>query len=338
MKGWAVSLHVTYESVDITADLRSYMLSWTYTDNLSGQADDLQLTLEDSQALWIGPWAPQEGAVLVAEIRRGNWIEGARNDVLPLGQFELDELEGEDRPSTVTIKATSVPESSSLRGEQKDRAWEKVTLSVIANDIAKGAGLEILFDTEDNPEYDRMEQTGETDLSFLMRLCNDSGLCLKVTGDRMVIFDEEKYERLDPVDTINRYTSGVKNLRWRRTLQGLYSSCRVDYQGPNSKSKLSATFTPPNPPKTKRVLRINEQVDSHKAALRLACKKLRNENKNAVSVSFTLPGDTRYVAGVTLMLDGFGVLNGKYIVTQATHSQQSGYETSLELRRCLEGY
>ncbi|UTW68693.1 hypothetical protein KHA80_14465 [Anaerobacillus sp. HL2] len=43
-----------------------------------------------------------------------------------------------------------------------------------------------------NPEYDRIEQTEQTDLQFMTKLCNDAGLCLKVSNQSVVVFDEGK--------------------------------------------------------------------------------------------------------------------------------------------------
>lgn len=39
-----------------------------YTDVLTGQADDLQLTLEDRDGLWLEAWFPDKGAALTASI------------------------------------------------------------------------------------------------------------------------------------------------------------------------------------------------------------------------------------------------------------------------------
>lgn len=331
-------LLLTYENVDISADLQPHLLNWTYADNLSGQADDLQITLEDREALWIGSWLPEKGATLKAKIIRENWRGDKKTDELYLGTFEIDEIETNYPPSSVSIKAISIPESSSLRGQAKTRAWEKTKLSVIAQDIAGKAKLKLFYDTVDNPEYDRIEQTEESDLAFLMRLCNDAGLCLKVSDAQVVIFDEQKYEQQEPVTTIKKGETNIKSFHGRTTLSGLYKSCRVDYHDAGKKSQIKHEFTPPNPPKTGRVLVVNERVASVKEAERLAKKRLRQENKNGVTVSLTLLGETKYLAGLTVLLTGFGAFDGKYIIVQATHGQQNGYETSLELRRCLEGY
>ncbi|WGV57784.1 contractile injection system protein, VgrG/Pvc8 family [Brevibacillus brevis] len=330
-------LELKYENVDISADLQPHLKSWTYTDNLSGQADDIQITLVDTSHKWIGSWMPSTGAVLKGTIIRENFESEGKFDKLPLGQFEIDTVDFNFPPSEVTIKGISVPESSSLRGQAKSKAWEKTKLSVIAGDKAKKAGLKLLFDVNENPEYDRIEQTEETDLAFLMRLCNDAGLCLKVTGTHLCVLDEVKYEQQEAIRTI-RKDSNIKSFRASITTTGLYSSCRVEYHDTKSKKTIKASFTPPKAPKTGRELFINQKVASVAEAQRLAKKKLREANKNAVKVSLAMVGDPVYVAGVTLNIAEFGFFNGKYIITQATHSQQSGYDTALELRRCLEGY
>lgn len=339
MNARKAGLHIQYESKDISADLQPYLLGWTHTDNLSGQADDLQIDLEDKDQLWNGPWFPDTGAAIVGKAVRQNWETEGKVETLPLGQFEIDEIEVNNPPSTVAIKAISVPESSSLRGEEKNRSWEKTKLSVVAGDISAKSKLKLYFDVDDDPEYDSIEQTSETDLAFLMRLCGDAGLCLKVTGTQVIIIDEEKYENRPPVKTFTKGDPEIKSFRGRTTTQGLYSSCHVEYHSPKRRKNVTFTYTPKNAPKTGRTLLINQRVASVKEAERLAKKKLREANKNAVNVSITKVGDNALVAGHTVTLKGYGkVFDGKYIITQITRSQRSGYEMSMELRKCLEGY
>ena len=71
----------------------------------------------------------------------------------------------------------------------------------------------------------------------------------------------------------------------------------------------------------------------------LAEKQLRLHNKYARTCSFTFPGDPDLLAGVTVLLDGWGAFDGKYIIKQSKHSVSSaGYTTTVTLRRVLEGY
>lgn len=329
-------LKVTYNNKDITADLERYLLSFSYTDHASGKADDLQISLEDKARLWKSDWMPEKGATLQAAIQVQNWDWAGQFEMLPLGTFEVDEIECTGPPETVTIKAVSVPESTSLRGEDKTRAWEKTTLYLIARDIAAEAGLGLLYETADNPQYDRVEQTEQSDLAFLLKLCEDAGLSLKVTGQQIVIFDDSKYEQMEPVMTIIRGTSSVISYSASSQTREIYSAAQVKYQGRRGKVYVY-TYTPPNRPPTGKTLIINERVDSLAEAERLARSRLRQKNKEETKFSLAMMGNINLVAGVTVLIQGWGKFDGKYFVEEATHSGP-GYTTKVELRRVLEGY
>ncbi|MFD2084384.1 hypothetical protein ACFSND_03960 [Brevibacillus brevis] len=95
-------------------------------------------------------------------------------------------------------------------------------MSVIAKDIAGKNGLKLLFDAEDE-DYDRIEQTEETDLGFLMRLCDDAGIAVKLTGKQISLFDEAKYEEKPPAFSLNYATSKIKSFSAHVTTTGIYN-------------------------------------------------------------------------------------------------------------------
>lgn len=331
-------LEVTYNSVDITADLRPHLKTWVYTDNMSGQSDDMQITLEDRQQLWIGSWFPEKGASLTSTVVREHWGGHGQKNILALGKFEIDEVDIDYPPSTVIVKALSVPEgSASLRGEPKNKAWEGTTLKGIAGAIAGDNGMGLLFDSDYNPSYDRMEQTEETDLEFLQKLCTDAGMSLKVAEGKIILFDDAKYEAAGPVATIQRGVTDIISFSARTTLNGVYKACTVEYTNAKTKETYKYTFTAPNTPATGKTLHVNQRVTSVGQAAALAKRKLRQENSKETEFSITLPGDTKYLAALTVQLAGFGVFDGKYIIVQAIH-RGSKYTVELKLRRCLEGY
>lgn len=331
-------LKLQYNNKDISKSLASYLLGWTYTDYMSGAIDDLQINLEDKAHLWNAAWMPSKGATLRGTITLKNWE--AESSILDaaIGLFEVDTLNSKGPPSVVTIKALAIPESSSLRGEDKNKAWEKTKLRPIAQELVSKAGMKLFYDTSENPEYDRMEQTGETDLLFLFRLCKDAGLCLKVTNGQVAIFDEQKYEAKPPITTITRGKSLIEGHDFTTTMNEIYAACKVSYQDGDKKQKIEATFTAPKSPGTKRTLYINERVKDKAEAQKLAKKKLREKNREATIGKFQLMGHPKYTAGATVMVKGFGWFDGKYIITQATHSKSGKYSTSIDIRRCLEGY
>ena len=49
---------IIYNKVNISETLKPYLKNMEYTDVLTGQADDLQLTLEDRDGLWLEAWFP----------------------------------------------------------------------------------------------------------------------------------------------------------------------------------------------------------------------------------------------------------------------------------------
>jgi len=338
MKARRAGLELFYDNVDITADLRQHLLGFQYVDNMSGQSDDIQVTLEDRQRLWIGDWFPDKGATLKAAIVQENWSGDNQNDRLDIGVFEIDEPGISGPPLTVTIKGLSVPEgSASLREQDKNKAWEETTLSGIAGSIAGDNGMSLFFDSSYDPPYDRKEQTEQSDLVFLQKLCSDAGLSLKIAEKKIIIFEDSKYEAAAPITTIEYGLSSIISYSGNTKSTGIYSSCAVEYTDAKTKETYSYTFTPPNPPKTGKTLHINERVTSVAGALELAKRKLRQENCTETEFNVTLVGNVRYLAALTVIIKSFGVFDGKYIITQATH-KGSKYEVSLRLRRCLEGY
>lgn len=331
-------LDVTYSKTKVSAELEGHLKDWTYTDNLSGQIDDLQINLEDVEHKWLSDWFPTKGSLLEGIIYKKYWKD--QTIKTKIGKFEVDEIDASGDPSDVTIKALSVPESSSIRGEEKSKAWEKTTLKVVAGDIAKQNKLKLFYQSSENPKKDRYEQEVETDLAFLYRLCNDEGLCLKLSNHSIVILDEADYEKKPTVATINRQSKiddeiQVENWQARTTLSGTYKAARVMYHDSSKKKTIKASFTPPKAPKVGRTLVIKEQIKSVAEGQKLAKKKLREANKDATTVSLTVTSEKHLDAGMTVDLKMFGKFDGKYIITQVAHSQNT---VSLQLRRCLEGY
>lgn len=331
-------LNVDYNNKNITKELEKHLVDWTYTDNLSGEIDDFNITLEDHEALWTGSWFPSKGSLLVPTLIKSYWEDKAIKT--KLGKFEIDEIDGSGPSSVISIKALAVSESSSLRGEEKSKAWEKATLKTVVSEIAKRNKMKLYWQTSENPKKDRFEQESETDLRFLHRLCKDEGLCLKIANNTIIVLDEADYEAKPIVDTIRRISKAsdkiqVVNWSFRTTVYGTYKACRVTYRNVSKKKTISAIFTAPKAPKVGRILVIKQEVSSQKEALSLAKKKLREANKNGTTVTLTVVTTRHIDAGMTFNLADFGKLNGKYIVTRVVHKP---FSVKLELRRCLEGY
>ena len=55
-------VRLTFAGVDISADINKHLLSLTYTDNEEDKTDDLQLSLDDREGVWLGKWLNTPGA------------------------------------------------------------------------------------------------------------------------------------------------------------------------------------------------------------------------------------------------------------------------------------
>lgn len=52
-------VEITFDGTDITESILPYFTSLTYTDNQEDAADDLQITLQDSDEIWLKEWLSQ---------------------------------------------------------------------------------------------------------------------------------------------------------------------------------------------------------------------------------------------------------------------------------------
>lgn len=351
-RAWAA---IQYNKVDITDSLREYSLTVEYTDELTGKADDLQLTLDDPKWLWLTDWFPDKGATVQGQIITKFWnstIEAEK--MLDMGLFEIDEIEASGAPNTVKIKAVSVPNNTTLRGVVTTKQWEKITIKQVAEEKANNAKLKLHYETEENPTLDRIEQTEQSDLSFLYKLCTDHGLALKVTDGTMVIFEEKKLEDAEPLlcfirpqaenvepiqnkDGVNLRLLEVSSWSFSTSVRDVYKACRVEYQKGKKKEKIVGTFTDPNKTEGKTLI-VKEEVANQEEAIRKAKKALRDKNKDEVTVRMQLQGDTDLNSGLTVIVKGFGRFDGKYLITQVRHSVGGAYRCSVSMRRCINGY
>lgn len=57
MNARRTAVRLTFAGVDISTDINKHLLSLTYTDNEEDKTDDLQLSLDDREGVWLGNWS-----------------------------------------------------------------------------------------------------------------------------------------------------------------------------------------------------------------------------------------------------------------------------------------
>ena len=251
MNARRTAVRLTFAGVDISTDINKHLLSLTYTDNEEDKTDDLQLSLDDREGVWLGNWlntpGASKGVEISAVIVQKNWESNGKDRVLDCGVFEIDTVDGSGPPAKATIKAGSIPYKSTVRTQKKTKAWENYTLSSIAKEIAGKNGLTCMFESAFDPLYTRKEQIQESDITFLQRLCKAAGISLKVTAKIIVLFDAAAYEQKDAVRVIKRGTADVSSWSFSTSLHDAsYSKCHVSYTDPTTGKTIEYTYTPRN--------------------------------------------------------------------------------------------
>lgn len=330
---------VIIEGKDVSKDIEPYLLSVSYTDVLEGESNTAQISLHDRERLFIADWFPHRGDSAEISLSKLNWTGESDSDSVSFGIFEIDEIENKVSASSgniASIKLNSIANKSELRSIDKSRSWEKVKLSKIATDLTQEAGLELFFDAND-VDIERAEQKETSNLKFLHKLCKDNGLALRVSNGKVIIFDIDKFERQEPVTTLTYGDENIISFSGKATISKIYKSARVKYQHGKQAEKFDYKFDDPEKADG-MTLEISQKVESPAEAEKLAKKKLKEKNREEITVNLSVIGDFIYLAGQTLELKDFGFYDGRYMIKKVTHNVGKGYTCSLELYKCVTSY
>ncbi|MEK3955303.1 phage late control D family protein [Psychrobacillus sp. FSL K6-1464] len=332
-------VEVTYQGVDITTDLNKDLISFTFTDNASGEADDISISISDTTHKWINNWKFEQGDTLKANIVTINWRKDGEKKRLPCGSFMVDEPEYSGRPSVVNLKGISTPANSNFMHTKRSKAWKNVSIKALGTEIANRYGMKLFFDSKTNPILKKKEQSDTSDAAFFQQVCEDEGFAFKVTDQQLIVFNEKEYEDKKTVATFKEDDCTVIGYSFKPTLTDTgYAGVSLSYFDSQKKKLIQYLFsTKEIDPKKDKVYKINKRVSNLEEAKRLAQSTLRKKNKKQLTATLELVGDTRILASCTIELKGFGSFSGKYYVDKASHSL-AGFKTTLELHRILGGY
>src|ERR1700757_4196879 len=126
----------TYARRNITADVSAMVTEITYCDRVAGTSDDVEVTLEDRDRRWQGPWLPARGDIVSLLLG----YEG--EELLNCGDFQVDELELHGPPDTFHLKCIAAGITPALR-TPRSAAYEGQTLLQVAQTIARRHGMRV---------------------------------------------------------------------------------------------------------------------------------------------------------------------------------------------------
>jgi len=118
-----------------------------------------------------------------------------------------------------------------------------------------------MYEVEEDIQLDRVEQEEKADMAFLLELCQQYGVALKVTDNKVILFEEEAYEAKPIIDTFDKSEYGDRLLNYSFSQDTSGTVCKVisSYKDPKSGQLVQATFEPPEPPATGQIAYVNER-------------------------------------------------------------------------------
>ncbi|HHR4769116.1 TPA: phage late control D family protein [Salmonella enterica] len=329
-----------YNLKDITHDISAYATSITFTDKLSGESDELEIELEDSEQRWRDAWYPGMGDTLSLQLGY------KRQTLTDCGGFSIDEIELSGPPDSVSIRGRSAPVTRAMR-TKSNRGFENTTLAAIAGRIARKHKLKLEGQIEPLT-LERITQYGESDLAFLKRLAQDYGYMVKVTPEKLIFSHLGKLRDAPVIRTIT--PQEVSRWTLRDTLHEVYKGVKNKHQ--NSQTRTLVTFNADNTTTTRTektttspgmstssdILNTSDRAQNGEEARAKGQAKLDSKNDYKHAGTLSLEGDLSLRAGGSVTLSGFGKSDGKWLIISARHSlaRSGGLTTDIDIARGLK--
>jgi phage protein D len=318
---------LAWNGAAVTSKIAGMVTSISYTDPASGEADSIDISIQDRDRKWTSSWMPSAGDTLSAKIKLQDWEREGDNRSLYCGFFILDDFSFAGWPITGSISGVSVPADGAFRETERSKTWENVTIKEIATEIAGRAKIALLWDANGfDWTIKSIEQSSQTDCDFLMSLCSTYGLSMKVYVQKIVIFDREAYKAKKSAMTL--CPSDIESWSWKTTLAGTYTGGEYTYTDPITEEEIVAKVGD-----GPRILKQSGKADSVADAERKIKAAVNNAHHGAVSMSVTMMGNARLFAGQCITISGLGRLSGKYYIDKVTHSLGGGYTMQLDLSK-----
>ena len=229
----------------------------------------MELELENLDYRWLKEWYPDENAQLLVGIHEEKENE---TNFLDLGTFYVDEPTFEN--NRLNLKCLALPLDQNIRDQKNSVAWERITLKELVTQIASKHEMNAEI-YADNEFFGRLDQNQETDLAFINRIVKETGLNMKVSDDKIIIFDDEEMEKNDTVEIFNINDERIRSFSLKKKNKEIYDNVEVSYYDPDKKKVIKEIIT-------KKELEKRNQVTTESSEEKSSeNKKTKNSSKSS---------------------------------------------------------
>ena len=323
-------LKLTADSKPLNDQVMARIMTLSVTDNKNLDADELTLTLDDHDGALA---LPKRGVKLQC------WMGFVDVGVHDMGTYIVDSSEWSGSPDTISIKAKSADFKSSLKSGHS-QSYHNKTLGEIAETVAKRQQLTLSIKPElVSIDVGHVDQTDESDIHLLTRLCHQYGAVVNIKHGKLLIFTANSNvsasgHALD-ITIITRQTGD----QFRYSVedrQGDYDNVATSYQDKKT-AKRKTVDTNGTKAKTKKLKGTYKSKEAATAAANAEAKRIKEEQaKFSITTAYAYPAVT---TESPIQLQGFKAEIDalKWTVDKAVHSysKNSGLTTQLDLLASL---
>lgn len=317
---------LTIDGQDITRRVRPILSSLTISDRQRGEADELEIVLDDSDGRIE---LPRKGVVCRVAI---GWEGQALVDK---GAFVVDEVSHSGPPDIVTIRARSVDLTSKARN-RTNRSWHQTTLGAVIRDLAASQGLQARISPElASIAVRHLDQVGESDVHLMTRLAKQHDATATVKGRALIFLRIGQGTTASgaalPTFLIERGDSDTHNfsLPDRDRYTGVHAEWHDKASGTRKKVQAGGSQN------SKGLRRVYHSEDEAQQA---ANAEYRRNLRGEARLSITLArGDANLSAEMTGNVRGWraeiDAIRWLIASVQHTLTGSNGFQTSVELER-----
>lgn len=328
--GRRADVSLTYNSKKASV-IHPYLKSVTFTECSSENSDKLDISLHNTDKIWLTKWFPKKGDKLGLSIYLYNqWQDKKKKIKIPCGKFTLDDFT--IQYGTCDLSALSQPASEAFHVTERTKTWKNVTIKGVAEEFAGKYKLKLVYSAT-SIQIKEIEQNGKTDSAFLTELCKSYGLAFKIYSNQIIIRDFSDYEKKKSVMTI-REKEVSPDWTFNDTLYGVYTGAKISYTNASTQKDVTITVG-----STKRLLNVTQKADDERDARLKANAKVAESNRKATTMTLTIMANSKIYAGCNVTLSGFAKrIDGKYSVSKVVHNidASSAYTMKLDLYRIVQ--
>lgn len=312
---------VGINGVNVWGDIKEYVTDIEYIDVASGENDSFDITLIDSDNHFINDWLIDKGTEINAKFKLQNWGAPGVEKWVDCGTFLCDALKVRGFPCEVTIQSLALPKS----GTKNTQKWEKTAISAIANEIAYRCGCELKYYADDIV-VKSAQQSRQTDIEFLFKLCTEYGFGMKVYRDSIVIFSREQQDAAEAVGDPFDITE-AEEFTLTDNEEGTYTGVECKYKPEGQDNELKYTYGT-----SERLLVMEGNASSAKEAELKGKAALYNANIQRVKLKLKVLAGEPFYAGTNRIFNSLGAYSGKYAIDKVTHnlSGEAAYRLTIE--------